>query len=355
MAAVAALFGALVIVAQATGAIISAPGAVLVVVQVAAVVAAIAARRWPLWAMWACLALSVVVPAAGTPVVGFAVGRWRPASRASTGTVVGGLVALLLAWLSPDRGPRVDIAIAFVSLAAIAWLLGAALRTTEEARVAEAARDALLRDRLAEDVRHDERDRLAREMHDVVAHRISLIVLDANRIEAGSAAEPTAVAAQIRDTGRAALDDMREVLGRLRRDDLADGLSRQSFTEVKALVGEVRAVGQPVELSLTATSRQPPDLAERTAVRIVRESLTNAVRHAPGAPTVVAIEDAPGSMLVVVSNEAPPRPPDLALTTGGHGLEGMRERVALVGGEIATGPTQSGGFVVRAVLPREGR
>ncbi|MDM7830986.1 sensor histidine kinase [Cellulomonas edaphi] len=111
-------------------------------------------------------------------------------------------------------------------------------------------------------------------------------------------------------------------------------------------------MGQPIDLRLTTAGRQPPDLAERTAVRVVRESLTNAARHAPGAPTVVEIEDGPGVLVVEVRNAAPTRPPAQVLTTGGHGLTGMQERVRMVGGEWACGPTAAGGFIVRAVLPR---
>lgn len=352
VAAVAAAFGILVLLAFEGTELVHLSGLAMAGVQLAGVAIALLARRYPLAAFSACLLVSLVVPLGALPATAYALARWHSRTRPAVAAALVGLVLVSVVWLFGERAIAVDRISTYVIVSVLGWAVGASQRSAETAAAAEAAREEAERARRADAVRQEERDRLAREMHDVVAHRISLMVLDANRIEAGSAPSSTAVAGEIRSIGQAALDDMREVLGRLRREDLDDGLARQSLTEVEVLVDSVRAVGQPVELVLHARSRQPPDLAERTAVRIVREGLTNAARHAPGAATVVDIADGPGSMLVEVRNEAPTSDPAVALTTGGHGLVGMRERVEMVGGQWHDGPTATGGFVVRAVLPR---
>jgi signal transduction histidine kinase len=355
LAAVAAVLGAVIVLASAGAGFVDLPWGFVAGAQVVGVALAAAARRHPLAGFWTSLAISVAVPLGATPVAAYALGRWRTPARATNAAAIGGVVALWGLWLVQDRAPDVDRVLTYVTVTLLGGVAGAALRSAEASRVAQAAREEVERVSVAEAVRRGERDRLAREMHDVVAHRISLMVLDANRIEAGSAPSATAVARQIRETGRGALDDMRDVLGRLRSDDLDDGLARHSFSEVRAVVDGVRAVGQPVELRLRAQSRQPPDLAERTAVRIVREALTNAARHAPGASTVVDVAESEGRVVVEVRNDPPSHAPSVTLTTGGHGLTGMRERVELVGGVLTTGPSDAGGFVVRAVLPRGDR
>ncbi|GIG37830.1 hypothetical protein [Cellulomonas pakistanensis] len=144
---------------------------------------------------------------------------------------------------------------------------------------------------------------------------------------------------------------MREVLRLLRREPGEDGLSQHALPEVDGLVSAARDVGQPVAAVVAAAHREPPDPAERTAVRVVREGLTNAVRHAPGADTRVLVEESGAELHVqVVTGEAAAAP--TGLTTGGTGLAGLRERVALVGGRLDAGPTPAGGFLLDARLPR---
>jgi signal transduction histidine kinase len=116
-------------------------------------------------------------------------------------------------------------------------------------------------------------------------------------------------------------------------------------------VAAARDVGQPVEAVVAAAHREPPDPAERTAVRVVREGLTNAVRHAPGAGTRVLVEETGPELHVQVLTDEPRAAPS-GLTTGGTGLLGLRERVGLLGGRLDAGPTPTGGFLLDARLPR---
>jgi signal transduction histidine kinase len=349
---VAALLGIAVVTARMPPDSLGLPVGVEAAGQVVGGVLIVGSRRRPLLVYVSCLAISVAVPVGAVCIAAFMVGRWARADRRSVITTLGGLVLLLGSWWAMDRDWQASHIVAFVAATLVGWLLGRALASSDEAAQARAEERHAAAALLAAAVRQAERDRLAGEMHDVVAHRVSLMVLDANRIEAGSAPDDRAVAAQIRDTGRAALADMREVLQRLQRDDLDKGLARHSFTEIDDLVNGVREVGQPVEVTVTAPGSQPPDLAERTAVRIVREALTNAARHAPGAATFVEIDEQGHDLLVHVRNAAPAHAPQVELTTGGHGLRALSERVALIGGQWRAGPTSDGGFAVQATLPR---
>ncbi|MEV0843134.1 histidine kinase [Actinocatenispora sera] len=204
----------------------------------------------------------------------------------------------------------------------------------------------------AEAARSTERARIAREMHDVVAHRVSLMVLHAGAIEVTATdGEVTAEAALIRTTGRAALTDLRAVLGVLRTRTGESGTSPQpGLAELPALVDQSRSAGVPVTLHVEAASAGAPGTVQRTAYRVVQEALTNVHKHAGRVPTAVRVAVAAGALTVEVRNEPPGEPVEPAVS-GRLGLAGLRERVALLGGECRAGADPDGGFTVSAVLP----
>lgn len=247
-------------------------------------------------------------------------------------------------------------------------------RAEQQERRAEQQRERAERQRERNAVL-TERARIAREMHDVVAHHMSMIAVQAETAPyrlAGAAGgagggvdgipEPVAAEfAALSGAAREALTEMRRLLGVLRSDGAADNSKKQGggaelapqprLEDVPALVDAACRAGAAVTLSMSDTRPEPVPPGVGLAVyRIVQESLTNAARHAPGARIGVVIEEEATSIRVSVTNEPPAEPPPEA-DGAGHGLPGMRERVALLGGELSAGPEPGGGFAVRALLP----
>ena len=200
-----------------------------------------------------------------------------------------------------------------------------------------------------------ERARIAREMHDVVAHRVGLMVLHAGALEV-SLADPAAAqqAALVRQTGREALQELRDILGILREGEDRALLDPQpTLADLDRLVQQSRDTGMAVSVAVDGTRRQLPATVERTAYRLVQEALTNVHRHAANAATEVGVRYGREELEVAVRNARPPDGPHpgLALASGGHGLVGLRERVTLLGGTFQAGPRLDGGFEVRASIP----
>ncbi|MEU9283717.1 histidine kinase [Streptomyces sp. NPDC048275] len=236
----------------------------------------------------------------------------------------------------------------------------------------------------AEWARNEERTRIAREMHDVVAHRVSLMVVHAAALQAVARKDPEKAvknAALVGDMGRQALTELREMLGVLRTgegravrvqpvplaavgvaaaaaasraaEDPADG---PSLAELDELVGQSAAAGMVVELSVDGDVRMYAPEIEQTAYRVVQEALTNVHKHAAGAKTHVRLAHRVAEIAMQVENESPPEPgsaSDVHLPSGGNGLLGMKERVAALGGVFVSGPTDAGGFRVSAVIPAQ--
>jgi signal transduction histidine kinase len=202
-----------------------------------------------------------------------------------------------------------------------------------------------------------ERARIAREMHDVVAHRVGLMVLHAGALEV-SLADPAAAqqAALVRQTGREALQELRDILGVLREGEDGVPLDPQpTLADLDRLVQQSRDTGMEVSVAVDGTRRRLPATVERTAYRLVQEALTNVHKHAANATTEVGVCYGREELEVAVRNARPAhRPhPGLALASGGHGLVGLRERVLLLGGTFQAGPRLDGGFEVRASIPSE--
>ncbi|WP_425597460.1 sensor histidine kinase [Streptomyces tendae] len=199
-----------------------------------------------------------------------------------------------------------------------------------------------------------ERNRIAREMHDVLAHRISLVAMQAGVLDHRggdlSADENRVLVRGIAEGSHQALEELREVLGVLRADPGRPEPPQPSLDRVPDLVADTRASGLDVRLT-SAVTATPPDGVGRTCYRIVQEGLTNAAKHAPGAVVWVTLDGAEGGTLDVgVRNGPAPlrpaRPP-----ASGFGLLGLGERVAVAGGELGHRPTTDGGYVLTARLP----
>jgi len=257
-------------------------------------------------------------------------------------------------WLTADvpnlHGPA-SATIIFTAVVVAVESIGSRLRAQDslaaqtERAEAERARRAVL----------EERARIARELHDVVAHHMSLIAVRAETAPYRLTGLPESARdefSSLSEVAREALTEMRRLLGVLRHDQPAALAPQPQLTDLPALVDAARRSGVPVELSLPPALGQVPAGVGVCAYRIVQESLSNASQHAPGAPVTVSVTHDSGAILLRVANgpaehSAPsgnePRP--------GHGLTGMHERVALLGGSLSAAPAPGGGFVVSAVLP----
>jgi signal transduction histidine kinase len=205
---------------------------------------------------------------------------------------------------------------------------------------------------LAEQARAEERARLAGEMHDVVTHRVSLMVLQAGALQITAPDEATRRAAdELRAAGVQALDELRDLVGILRtapEDDQAP-----STAELAALVAESSAVGTPAELIEDGDPALASPVVGRTAYKVVREALTNVRKHAPGARVLVRVSYDESGVRVSVQNTPAAHPPagDLAETGSGLGIASLRQRIELVHGTLRAGSSPDGGFSLEAMLP----
>jgi signal transduction histidine kinase len=210
----------------------------------------------------------------------------------------------------------------------------------------------------SEQARLGERARIAQEMHDVLAHKVSLIALHAGGLEVNPAVGAEKVegsAKLIRETARQAMEDLREVLGVLRSDVSVSGADLTPVpraTDLERLVTASRDAGVSVSYEASLPDDVPVQLG-RTVYRVVQESLTNVHKHARGAATKVEVHGAPGAGIAVRVTNVRPVSAGSLLPGAGAGLVGLRERVQLIGGRLTTGPSRDGGWRVEAWLPWE--
>mgnify|MGYP002390136125 FL=1 len=240
--------------------------------------------------------------------------------------------------------------VAFVLGVAVAWVVAPALViqlvVSRRASVAAARDDELRR------VAYEERLRVARDIHDVVGHSLSMISLQSGVALHVLESDPAQVRASleaIRESSRSSLAELRQTLGVFRKPDEGGPLvPTATLADVPALVESVRAGGREVGLLLAAdASRGVPAAVQTVAYRVVQEGLTNVVRHAAGASAVVSIERRPEVLVVGVRDDGPARQAPVE----GNGLRGMRERVEAVGGTLGIGVRPEGGLAVLATLP----
>ena len=214
------------------------------------------------------------------------------------------------------------------------------------ARVAERERDVAAREAVVE-----ERARIARELHDVIAHHVSMIVLQAGaeRRVLGADGSTRDVLTTIEEIGRSALTEMRRLLGMLRSDGPEPLAPQPGLSDLPALIAQVTEAGLPVELEIHGEPRDLPAGIELSAFRIVQEALTNALRHAGHARAQVSVRYNADVLEIEVADDGTDS--SRAANAGGHGLVGMRERAALYGGHFDAGHRPTGGFAVRVLLP----
>ena len=213
-------------------------------------------------------------------------------------------------------------------------------------------------DRAGDEAREAERRRIAREMHDVLAHRLSLLAVHANALEFrqdASREEVAEAAGVISASARAALEELRGVIGVLREDG-SESLTeppQPTLADLAALVEESRAAGMRITAQIELGDVAPPAAVGRTAYRIAQEGLTNARKHAPGAAVTLTVQAPDGDLRVEVRSLAPVAVAAASPLPGaGTGLIGLAERVTLAGGELESGVDPAGAFVLRARLPR---
>ena len=318
-------------------------------------------RRWPLAVALTVSVLGAIMPAVGihmdepvTPIMilglaMFADGRYRADGWAYVAPVGAALAPFVAKWL--DYPGRVDITDAFF----IMFILGAPFTFGRLA-----LRQAVAHEREQERVRREaistERVRIARELHDVLAHSISSMVIQANMGADSATGTPSAEAfSQIADTGRSALTDVGLMLRLLRADDAQDS-PNPTAADIPALVDRFRRAGLTVEPAEVDLGAEPLGAAVDLSVyRVVQEALTNSLKHAGGGPTRLHVADGEDGISIEVTSaqgDAPGHSPQPA-SGAGQGLIGMRERVEMFGGTLQAGPGPDGSYEIRALIPRE--
>jgi signal transduction histidine kinase len=321
-------------------------------------------RRWPLGVLAVTVAISVVYLVLEYPhgpiLLAMSVAMYSVANRLPVG---GSLVACgvaLVAVVLPellviDRErllTETPLLLAVLSgLLLPSWAIGTVVRLAQEAerhtRQEETRRRA-----------YEERLRIAREVHDVVGHGLAVINLQAGVAlhVAGRRPEQTEVAlAAIKRSSKDALEELRRTLAVFRRPDHQDGSRRPApgLDQLEALAAAMAEGGLPVQVAVTGARAKLPAAVELAAYRIVQESLSNVARHAGPATATVRVGYQPDAVVLEIADTGRGGAAGLA-GPGGHGIAGMRQRAAAVGGTLQAGPTAGGGFLVRARLPYGG-
>jgi signal transduction histidine kinase len=345
------------------------PTAIAVVTTVIVCLPLAFRRRAPLVAVvLSCVAIIVHIaldfPEGSLPITVLAL-AYTVAAWGSLRAAVAGLVAIYatITLLALMEAPGLDVATVLGNLAffGVAWAIGIAVRARREAieaRIREAEERSNFERQRAARLLAEERLRIARELHDVVAHSMSVIAVQAGvgaHVVEERPAEARAALEAISATSRGALAEMRQLLGALRDDD--GERSRQpapDLSNVGQLVDDVRAAGVPVVLEVSGACSGINPAIELSAYRLIQEALTNVIKHA-GTPSRVEVrvqhDDESLTVSVVDDGRGAAAKADADQPGAGHGLIGMRERVEIWGGELTAGPARGGGYAVTATLP----
>src|SRR5580704_6284902 len=333
----------------------------------------VALRRWPLPVLAVAAAATAVVMAAGNAPLPFGLmlgltvyfvasrlpRRWSVLATVVTAAGLG--VALVYAALADRHASPAGEALAGLVPVAAAWFIGdsVAARRRYQAGLAEQAERerAAEAERAWQDVRA-ERVRIARELHDVVAHTLAVITVQAGvgrRLAAKRPEEASAALESIETISRTAQDELRVVLGLLREEEAATAplAPAPRLADVVMLVAAVRASGTPVELHVTGADRQLSPALELSVYRVIQEALTNVVKHAPGARAAIDLAVSASHVRLEVADDGGPAGRQAGPGTG-HGIVGMRERIGAFGGRLAAGPGADRGYRVIAEIPIEG-
>ncbi|MGY1740377.1 MULTISPECIES: sensor histidine kinase [unclassified Blastococcus] len=275
--------------------------------------------------------------------------RGLRAAALATAVVIGAGVAF---------GPSTWEAMFYLLVTGVAWGVGVLVRQSRE-RSRElqvlAARLAAQQEAVASAAAVAERARIAREVHDSVAHSVSVMVLQMGGLRRLLPDRPDAqeVLRGLERLGRESVDEMRRVVGILREEADGDPAPQPSLSRLEAVLDGLRGTGMPVELVVTGEPAELPQLVDVSAVRVVQEALSNVVRHAGAAATRVEVAWAADRVTVTVTDDGRPRlpRPPAGTAPGGHGQLHMRERVTVAGGTLTVGPVRGGGYRVRASFP----
>jgi signal transduction histidine kinase len=323
-------------------------------------------RRWPAGTVVATAAVYVAATLAGvrfTPWISnagpnLAIATFTAADReprrvslsasAVAGVATWAVLPLAVYVLHPGQGQDA------VQLAAVvpAWLVGEAVRTR---RTYRQRLEAERKRRSAEEqarARAEERLRLSREVHDVVSHNLSVIAVRsgvARMLLDEQPEEARAALTTIETTSRSALDEVRNLLRRIRDPAVADETVTPTLADLPALVGRLREAGLDLSYRCTGEPAGYGAALEHSAYRIAQEALTNVTKHAPGARALVEVAHGPSELTITVTDDGP----GPAASSAGLGITGMRERAAMLGGQLTAGARPEGGFLVTARLPTE--
>jgi signal transduction histidine kinase len=326
-------------------------------------------RRSPLLVLVICLA-SIAIPdtthgianGASAPFAGVLLAAYASGAYTTRrdGRIAAGIIGAMVLVMAVSVGEDVvGDAIFIGGILYAVWGTATVVRSRQELAGALAARTVELEHEREENAKlavAEERTRIARELHDVVAHNISIMVIQAGaeRHALGDERPDTReVLETIENTGRGALAEMRRLLGMLRRSDDELALAPQpSLGHLGELVEQVREAGMPVELRIEGEPRAIAPGIDLSAYRIVQEALTNALKHAGPARARVTVTYGDDELDIEIADDGTGGA--ATVPAGGHGIVGMRERVALVGGDLATGRRRGGGYAVRAKLPLDG-
>lgn len=282
-------------------------------------------------------------------------GNRKIAIQALIGTAIGMSFSILV---SEPGDLTLQILISNYIIYGTAWVIGDNVRTrrayTHELEE-RAARLESERETRSQEAVIEERRRIAREMHDVVAHNVSVMVVQAGaarRVMDSRPEQARDALSSIETTGRQALTEMRRLTGVLRRDHETDKTPQPGLGYLGKLVEQTREAGLPVEVTVEGRPYELPQGADLSAFRILQEALTNSLKHAGPSSAAVCIRYCPGRLELRVTDDG--RGAAERLSNGhveGHGLVGMRERVSMFGGDLKTGPRPGGGYEVTATLP----
>ncbi len=346
------------------------------VVSVAIAIGVAVRRRWLLWALvgvaGAVAARAVVhgVHGVGAPtgiegslmalLLFYGAGAYLGGARSIVALMIGIAITSIIA-IGANDGVAPNLIWDDIAIAALPWFVGRMMRERNARAMAARARAERL------DSEHEmhmrvaalsERARLAREIHDVVAHSVSVMVIQAGGARSvmdGEPARAEQALLSVERAGREALAEMRRLLGVLGEGERLRELAPQpGIEDLEDLIARTCTAG--VEASINVSGRPvavPPGLS-LCAYRVVQEALTNTIKHAGAARAEVSVRWHGDALELEVADDGPGRAAQIKLDSGGHGIIGMRERAALHGGKVETGPIPGGGFAVRALIPLEG-
>jgi signal transduction histidine kinase len=325
-------------------------------------------RFWPVWVLVVVALGSVVtgtqtespwVQVLSVALASFTLGE-RSDDRSRAVLIVLGVAAMVAAgYLAQDAEPFLSVVLPFAVLLP-SWLLGDALRQRRreaDARAEAADRDLREREARLREAAADERRRVARELHDIVAHTVSVMQVQAGAARQVVRTSPDRAEASllaVEATGREAMAELRSLLGVLDDEGVAAGLAPEpGVGQLDGLVERVRQAGLQAEIEIDGQPRPLPAGLDVTVYRIVQEALTNALRYARGARTLVHLTFDAAQVRIEVLDDGPSEPAPASHEGSGRGLVGMRERASHAGGRLEAGPRLGGGYAVRAWLPLE--